>query len=147
MLCDLMFDKERSINKHVFMRRIKRSQIESELKCWSRPRDEFTALFSSRHPTRLFAIHSQPRTMADAQIQTFRQTGLLQMPEPMDADVALPAADNFTPNGLLGSHLTKQPSLSIPDMLLHSTSVTPTSPFTYSGLFDSERVETGACSM
>jgi hypothetical protein len=127
---------------------MKRRQL-SDLKCCSRDHVTNLALAShrSRHPTRLFPIHSWPHIMAGAQLQTLRQTSILQMPESMNADVALPAADSFIPNGLLGTRLTKQPSSSIPDMVPHSTPVSPTSPFTHNGLFDLARAETGACPM
>ncbi|KAI0256885.1 P-loop containing nucleoside triphosphate hydrolase protein [Lactifluus subvellereus] len=81
--------------------------------------------------------------MADAQVETFRPTGLLQMNESMVADTALSGADSFVPNGLLGGHLANQPSSSIQDMSFHPTSVAPTSPFRQNGLLDLARAEPG----
>lgn len=85
--------------------------------------------------------------MADAQVETFRPTGLLQVDESMAGDTALSARDSFVPNGLLEGHLVNQPSSSIQDMSLHPTSVPPTSPFRQNGLLDIARTEPGACSM
>ncbi|KAH9981098.1 P-loop containing nucleoside triphosphate hydrolase protein [Lactifluus volemus] len=60
----------------------------------------------------------------------------------MDADIVLPAADGFIPNGLLGnhSHLTDQP---LSDMSPCSILVTPTSPFRQNGLLNSASAEAG----
>jgi hypothetical protein len=106
----------------------------------TRPRDERTYVSHDRlTKTRLPRL---PRTMADARVENFRPTGLLQIEESMGTD----PEENFVPNGLLGGHLANQLPSSIPDnppCNPPQLTTTTSSPFRQNGLLSSASAETG----
>ncbi len=81
--------------------------------------------------------------MADARVETFKPTDLLQIEELKGTDPVPTMEDSFVPNGLLGDHLANQPPSSIPDNLPHFMSTTTTSPFRQNGLLGLASTETG----
>ncbi|KAI0306397.1 P-loop containing nucleoside triphosphate hydrolase protein [Multifurca ochricompacta] len=76
--------------------------------------------------------------MANAQVEAFRPTGLLQIE---DSDIGLPLSNSFVSNGLLGDPSSERPASSGQDTLPHCTSVAPTSPLRPNGLLDTTGVE------
>jgi len=81
--------------------------------------------------------------MADAQVETFRPTGLLHIEEPTGTDPVFTMEDNFVPNGLLGSHFANQPPSFTPDNPPHFMSTTTAPPFRQDGVLGSASAETG----